>query len=78
MITEKEYLEAQQIVDRYKEQLNKGDVMPSLPEWKLNTFVKINGEAFSCQECGSNMFSKSLKGDMKYKCQGCGEIYQGQ
>ncbi len=77
-ITEEQYLEAKKIVVEYEEQLNKGDVISSLSEWKINIFVRIKGQIFSCQECGSTMFSQSLKRDMRYKCQGCGAMYQGQ
>jgi hypothetical protein len=48
------------------------------PEWELNKFIKIEGKTFSCQECGSNMFSKNLSATKQFKCQGCGAMYQGE
>jgi predicted nucleic acid-binding Zn-ribbon protein len=38
-------------------------VKERLPEWEFNIFLKVDSETFSCEDCGSNMFSKSLNKD---------------
>jgi len=66
MITEKEYLEAQKIVDAYKEQLRIADVMRS----KLMAEKQKEREA----KCGEHYYLPIGKWQSGMECQDCGKV----
>lgn len=55
------------------------DKKPSITDnWQRNIFIQIDNQHVRCEVCGSNMFSKNLDDDSKYKCQGCGTLYDSK
>jgi hypothetical protein len=39
---------------------------------------KIDGKSFRCDVCGANVFTKSNKDELKYKCNGCQTLWRGE
>ena len=66
MITEKEYLEAQKIVDEYKEQLRTAEVM------RKELMIEKQREQES--KCIEHYFLPMGKWSSGVKCQDCGKI----
>ena len=54
------------------------------PPPRRDTIVRVRGETFRCESCGSNIFTPvpvpiAFAGvERKYQCNGCGERYTGE
>lgn len=53
---------------------------PVLKDGKVENFtIKFNGESFTCNKCGCNVFNKPNKTKLDlFECNGCKELYESE